>query len=89
MDRDDSKLLFQVISECYEQRSIIVTINLEFSKCSAKTGDKYLQKTYGDISTQKVAGAVERRGSTEFIEIEGYICNDSVCCKLDLPGIAE
>jgi len=32
LDRDGSKLLFQVISECYEQRSVIITTNLEFSK---------------------------------------------------------
>jgi len=27
LDRDGSKLLFQVISECYEQRSVIITTN--------------------------------------------------------------
>lgn len=27
-----SKLLFQVISDCYEQRSVIITANFEFSK---------------------------------------------------------
>ena len=32
LDRDGSKLLFQVVSECYEQRSVIITTNLEFSK---------------------------------------------------------
>lgn len=32
LDRDGSRLLFQVISECYEQRSVIITTNLEFSK---------------------------------------------------------
>ncbi len=32
LDRGGSKLLFQVISECYEQRSVIITTNLEFSK---------------------------------------------------------
>jgi DNA replication protein DnaC len=32
LDRDGSKLLFQVISECYEQRSVIITTNWEFSK---------------------------------------------------------
>ena len=32
LDRDGSKPLFQVISECYEQRSVIITTNLEFSK---------------------------------------------------------
>ena len=32
LDRDGSKLLFQVISDCYEQRRVIITTNLEFSK---------------------------------------------------------
>ena len=27
-----AQLLFQVISECYEQRSVIITTNIEFSK---------------------------------------------------------
>jgi len=31
-ERDGSQLLFQVISECYERRSLIITTNLEFSK---------------------------------------------------------
>jgi len=30
--KEGSQLLFQVISECYENRSIIITTNLEFSK---------------------------------------------------------
>lgn len=30
--KEGSQLLFQVISECYEQRSLIITTNLEFSK---------------------------------------------------------
>ena len=32
LDRDGSRLLFEIISECYEQKSIIVTTNIEFSK---------------------------------------------------------
>jgi len=32
LDRAESKLLFQVISDCYKQRSVIITTNLEFSK---------------------------------------------------------
>jgi len=32
IDSDGSKLLFQVISECYERKSIIITTNLEFAK---------------------------------------------------------
>ncbi len=32
LDRAGAKLLFQVISDCYEQRSVVITTNLEFSK---------------------------------------------------------
>jgi DNA replication protein DnaC len=32
IDSTGSKLLFQVISECYERKSIIITTNLEFAK---------------------------------------------------------
>ena len=31
-ERDGTQLLFQVISECYEKKSVIITTNLEFSK---------------------------------------------------------
>lgn len=32
LDIDGSQLLFQVIADCYERRSVIITTNLEFSK---------------------------------------------------------
>ena len=32
LDIDGCQLLFQVIADCYEQRSIVITTNLEFSK---------------------------------------------------------
>ena len=32
IDSDGSKLLFQVVSECYERKSIIITTNLEFAR---------------------------------------------------------
>jgi len=31
-EKEGSQLLFQVISECYEKKSLIITTNLEFSK---------------------------------------------------------
>lgn len=31
-EKDGAQLLFQVISDCYEKRSVIITTNLEFSK---------------------------------------------------------
>lgn len=31
-DKEGAQLLFQVISECYEKRSVIITTNLEFSR---------------------------------------------------------
>jgi len=32
IDSDGSKLLFQVISDCYERKSLIITTNLEFAR---------------------------------------------------------
>jgi len=32
VDRDGARLLFQVVSDCYESRSIVLTTNLEFSR---------------------------------------------------------
>lgn len=32
IDSEGSKLLFQVISECYERKSVIITTNLEFAR---------------------------------------------------------
>jgi DNA replication protein DnaC len=32
LDSDGTKMLFQVVSECYERKSIIITTNLEFSR---------------------------------------------------------
>lgn len=31
-EKEGSQLLFQIVSECYEKRSVILTTNLEFSK---------------------------------------------------------
>lgn len=32
LDREGSQLLFQIISDCYEKKSLIITTNLEFSR---------------------------------------------------------
>ena len=32
MDREEAQLLFQVIADSYERRSLVITTNLEFSK---------------------------------------------------------
>jgi DNA replication protein DnaC len=32
IDRDGARLLFQVVSECYEARSLVITTNVEFSR---------------------------------------------------------
>ena len=41
-EKDGSQLLFQVISECYEKRSLIITTNLEFSKWNSIFYDEKL-----------------------------------------------
>lgn len=40
--KDGAELLFNVISECYEQRSVIVTSNLEFGQWNTVFGDARL-----------------------------------------------
>lgn len=39
VDADGARLLFQVISDAYEQRSLIITTNLEFSRWGTVFGD--------------------------------------------------
>ena len=39
IDRQGARLLFQVVSKCYERRSLIVTTNLEFSRWGSVFGD--------------------------------------------------
>ena len=42
LHKDAAELLFQVISDCYERRSLIITSNLEFSQWNAVFGDNRL-----------------------------------------------
>ena len=42
IDVEGARLLFQVMSACYERRSMIVTTNIEFSKWGVVLGDDKL-----------------------------------------------
>jgi len=42
LHKDAAQLLFQVISECYERKSLIITSNLEFSGWNTVLGDNRL-----------------------------------------------
>ena len=42
LDTEGAQLLFQVIANCYEQRSVIITTNLEFSKWNSIFYDEKL-----------------------------------------------
>ena len=42
LHKDAAELLFQVISDCYERRSLIITSNLEFSQWNTVFGDDQL-----------------------------------------------
>ena len=42
LDIEGARLLFQVISDCYEKRSLVITTNIEFSKWGAVFGDDKL-----------------------------------------------
>lgn len=41
-DKEGARLLFQVISDCYEKRSLIITTNIEFSKWNGIFYDEQL-----------------------------------------------
>ena len=42
LDTESARLLFQVVSSCYERRSMIFTTNIEFSKWGTVLGDDKL-----------------------------------------------
>lgn len=42
LHKESAELLFQVISDCYERRSLIITSNLEFSQWNTVFGDNRL-----------------------------------------------
>lgn len=42
LDVEGSRLLFQVMSDCYEKRSMVITTNIEFSKWGTVFGDDKL-----------------------------------------------
>jgi DNA replication protein DnaC len=42
LHKEASELLFQAVSECYEQRSLIITTNIEFSQWNTVLGDNKL-----------------------------------------------
>ena len=42
LHKDAAELLFQVISDCYERRSLIITSNLEFRQWNTVFGDNRL-----------------------------------------------
>lgn len=42
MDVEGARLIYQVISDCYERRSVILTTNIEFSRWGTVLGDEKL-----------------------------------------------
>jgi DNA replication protein DnaC len=48
LHKEAAELLFQVVSECYEQRSLIITSNLEFSQWGTVFGDNKLTNALVD-----------------------------------------
>jgi DNA replication protein DnaC len=48
LHKEASELLFQVVSECYEQKSLIITSNLEFGQWNSVFGDNKLTNALVD-----------------------------------------
>ena len=54
LHREASELLYQVISDCYERRSLIITSNLEFAQWNSVFGGE------GTIAKKMTAAMIER-----------------------------
>jgi DNA replication protein DnaC len=54
LHREAGELLYQIVSDCYEQRSLVVTSNLEFSQWNTVFGGT------GEITNKMVAAMIER-----------------------------
>lgn len=48
IDRDGSRLLFQVISRCYESKSLMLTTNLEFSRWATVLTEEQMASAMAD-----------------------------------------
>jgi DNA replication protein DnaC len=48
LHKEAAELLFQVVSDCYEQKSLIITSNLEFSQWNSVFGDSKLTNALVD-----------------------------------------
>lgn len=70
LDRDGSKLLFQVISECYEQKSVIITTNLEFSK--------WVHVFYGEQMTTAMIDRLVHHGYLLIFDGQSYRIKNSL-----------
>ncbi len=49
VDRDGARLLFQIVSDCYERRSVILTTYLEFSRWVSIFYDEHMTTAMIDL----------------------------------------
>lgn len=67
IDVEGARLLFQIVSDCYEQRSMILTTNIEFSKWGTVLGDDKLAAAMIDRIVHH-SRLVEFRGTSRRME---------------------
>lgn len=67
LDQEGARLLFQVMSDCYEKRSMVVTTNIEFSKWGVVFGDDKLAQALIDRITHH-GRLVEFNGTSKRME---------------------
>lgn len=74
LDIDGARLLFQVISDCYETRSMILTTNIEFSKWGTVFADDKLAAAAVDRIVHH-GRLVEFRGSSRRMDESLMLCS--------------
>lgn len=65
VDKEDSQLLFRVIAESYESRSLVITTNLEFSKWGSVFTDEQMAAAMIDQLAHHCHYSCSRAKTTE------------------------
>lgn len=67
LDQEGARLLFQVMSDCYEKRSLVITTNIEFSKWGLVFGDDKMAQALIDRITHH-GRLIEFNGTSKRME---------------------
>ncbi len=91
LDVESARLLFQVVSACYERRSVIFTTNIEFGKWGTVLGDEKLAAAMIDRVVHhgrlvEFGGPSRRMDASAYAREGGRMTALERSAALDRPG---